>query len=258
MARRDAYWWRFAVTAFCFAVFGLGGLALGLIVFPLVRLSPGGRMRRRARARRLIGFCMRSFIVVMNSLGGISYEFRGRERLGKPGQLIIANHPTLCDVIFLLGMSRNACCVVKHQLFSNWFTALAVSQAGYVKNAPTQSMVEDAATALASGQSMVIFPQGTRGRPGEPLHFHRGAASIAVRAAQFITPVFITCTPVVLTKGQAWYVIPLQRPHFVLEVGEDLPLAAYRESRPAPLAARALNERLLSIYEARFSGSTLH
>ncbi|HPF25791.1 MAG: 1-acyl-sn-glycerol-3-phosphate acyltransferase [Steroidobacteraceae bacterium] len=256
--RGDAWWARLLVTAFCFIMFGLGALVLGLVVFPLFWLLPGGERARRDRARRTLALALRAFVGLMSSLGGISYEIRGAERLGRPGQLVIANHPTLCDVIFLLGFSRDSCSIVKHQLFRNWFTALAVTQSGYVKNEPTDAMVEHASTVLASGQSLIVFPQGTRSRPGEALRFHRGAAAIAIRAAEFITPVFIWCTPVVLGKGQPWYAVPARRPHFVLQIGDDLPVEPFRSGRPGPVAARQLNQHLIELYEARLSGQTLH
>ena len=123
-------------------MFGLGGLVLGLVVFPIYWLLPGGEQARRERARRTVALAMRAFVWLMSSLGGISYEIRGAQRLGRPGQLVIANHPTMCDVIFLLGFSRDSCSIVKHQLFRNAFTALAVSQSGYVKNEPTEAMIE--------------------------------------------------------------------------------------------------------------------
>ena len=256
--RGDAWWGRLLVTAFCFTMFGLGGLVFGLVVFPIYWLLPGGEQARRERARRTVALAMRAFVWLMSSLGGISYEIRGAQRLGRPGQLVIANHPTMCDVIFLLGFSRDSCSIVKHQLFRNAFTALAVSQSGYVKNEPTEAMIEHASNVLKSGQSLIVFPQGTRSRPGEAMRFHRGAAAIGIRAADFITPVFIWCTPVVLGKGQPWYRVPARRPHFVLQIGEDLPLAPFRGERPGPVAARQLNQHLIELYEARISGGPLH
>jgi len=256
--RGDAWWGRLLVTAFCFTMFGLGGLVFGLVVFPIYWLLPGGERARRERARRTVALAMRAFVWLMSSLGGISYEIRGAQRLGRPGQLVIANHPTMCDVIFLLGFSRDSCSIVKHQLFRNAFTALAVSQSGYVKNEPTEAMIEHASNVLKSGQSLIVFPQGTRSRPGEAMRFHRGAAAIGIRAADFITPVFIWCTPVVLGKGQPWYRVPARRPHFVLQIGEDLPLAPFRGERPGPVAARQLNQHLIELYEARISGGPLH
>jgi 1-acyl-sn-glycerol-3-phosphate acyltransferase len=88
-----------------------------------------------------------------------------------------------------------------------------------------------------------MFPEGTRTRPGEPLAFHRGAASVAIQSAVVLTPVFITSDPVFLPKYQPWYRVPRTRPHVCLRVGDDIDLADYR-NLPPPKASRLLNESL--------------
>ncbi|MEX5543399.1 1-acyl-sn-glycerol-3-phosphate acyltransferase, partial [Pseudomonas poae] len=42
---RDAYYWRLFATAASFFLFGLGGLCLRLLVFPLLSCLPGGAAR---------------------------------------------------------------------------------------------------------------------------------------------------------------------------------------------------------------------
>ena len=105
MGDRETYLWRIVVTGACFALFGLGGLVLGLLVLPMLLLLPGDAARRRTRTRRLVQRSFRSFVAVMSALRGLRYRFEGRERLGRPGQLIIANHPTLVDVVFIVAFT---------------------------------------------------------------------------------------------------------------------------------------------------------
>ena len=177
-------------------------------LFPLLRLLPGGKDAYHARARALLRRAFRLFIEFMRCSGVLTYEFRGVARLGNPGQLILANHPSLIDVVFLLGFTPRAGCVVKRELWTNLFTRFAVASAGYVSNSPTDLMIEGAVASLAGGQSLIMFPEGTRTRPSEPLSFHRGAANVAVRAAATVTPVYIRVEPTTLTKAEPWYRIP--------------------------------------------------
>jgi len=247
-ARQDFFIWRWFGTGLSFALFGLFGIVLGSIAWPLSRLFLIPRVRRRALGRRLVQACFRSFIGIMRALGVLSYEFIGRERLGRPGQLIIANHPSLIDVVFLVGFAPAAGCVVKSALWRNPFTAGIVRSAGYVRNWPTDEMIEGASEALRAGQALVMFPEGTRTTPGAPLQFHRGAASVAVRAATALTPVLITVNPTTLTKGLPWYRIPRRRPHFRLEVGADIDFRGFCAEHSLPMAGRALNAALLEHY----------
>lgn len=250
---RDRQLWRLAATALCFAVFGAGCLAFALLVAPASLLLPP-RSRERA-VRGALGRAMRWFARFMRAMGVLTYELEGLERLGRPGQLILANHPTLIDVVFLLGFAPSSNCIVKHELWRNPLTRWSVAAAGYVSNAPTARMIEEAADALRGGQSVIIFPEGTRTVPGRPLQFHRGAAAIAVRAAAVVTPVYIKCSPPTLAKSDPWYRIPERRVHFAVRVGADLDPGPFRRSAPAPLANRAFHEELLRVFSTeRMSG----
>ena len=254
MQERETYLWRIFATGACFTLFGMGGLILGLLVFPAMLLLPGEPARRRARLRSVVQRAFRLFVRVMNGVGVISYEFRGSERLGRPGQLIIANHPTLLDVVFIVAFTPAPCCVVKAAMFSNPFTRSVVRAAGYISNSPTDEMIHGAAEALRSGDALVVFPEGTRTRPGQPLQFHRGAASVAVHAADVLTPVYVRCEPLLLPKFDPWYRVPARRAHYTLEVGENIDLAAYR-GLPPPKASRLLNARLLQHFTERLGTS---
>jgi 1-acyl-sn-glycerol-3-phosphate acyltransferase len=250
-AERMTDWpaWRLLGTAASFALFGLGGIVLGCLVLPLARLVPTGAGRRQRFARWIISRGFRGFIECMRLAGVLSYEFKGRERLGRAGQLIIANHPSLIDVVFLIGFTPVPCCVVKATLWRNPVTGHALASARYIPNQPTDTMIEAAGAALEAGDTLILFPEGTRSVPGEPLQFHRGAAVVALRAAAALTPVHITVNPTTLTKQEPWYRIPGRRPHFALQVGADIDLAHFRGQGPTPIASRALNTHLASLFD---------
>lgn len=250
--RQDAYYWRLVTAGICFCLFGLGALVVGAVLLPLVKIIPAQQERKRKRARAFIQSGLRLFVGLMHRSGGLTYEFRGVERLGRPGQLIVANHPSLIDVVFLLAFTPAAGCVVKQGLWRNPLTRAAVTLAEYIKNDPTAVMIEASAHALGSGQTLIMFPEGTRTTPGRPPVFHRGAANVALRAAAAVTPVYIRCEPTTLTKAEPWYRITRRRPRFTLVVGRDLDLAPYR-SKPLPLASRAFNEYLHAHFQAELS-----
>jgi 1-acyl-sn-glycerol-3-phosphate acyltransferase len=251
--RGDHYHWRWFGTALSYAAFGVCGLLIGITCLPLLAIAPIGERRRRRLGRRMVQGCFRTFVAFMAGLGAMTYEVRGAQRLGRPGQLLLANHPSLIDVVFLIAFTPAAGCVVKAALWRNPFTAGVVRAAGYVRNSPTDEMIHGAAAALEDGQSVIMFPEGTRSTPGQPLAFHRGAAAVALRAARVLTPIVIRVVPLTLTKHEPWYRIPARRPHFSLEVGEDLPLAKFRDGSPAPQASRALNSELLAHFQRLLS-----
>jgi 1-acyl-sn-glycerol-3-phosphate acyltransferase len=242
LSRGDSFYLRFAVTALSFSMFAVGAVIVSLIVLPALCLLPRRPCRRISRA--VLSKGMRVFVALMSGLRGMTYEVRGAERLGKPGQLIVANHPTLLDAVFLIAFTPQVVCVAKHAMFRNPLTRAVVWAAGYVSNELAADMIEQAAGALKSGQCLLMFPEATRSRVGTPLVFQRGAAAVALRSGARVTPVYIDCNPITLTKGEPWYRIPPRRPHFRLIVGEDFDLSDYQRMSSVPVASRAFNEHM--------------
>lgn len=245
--RADAYWWRLPATGLCFLVFGLGGLVLGMLVLPLARLTTFDDTRRQRRSRACVSAALAFFAGFMRGVGVLRYSFDGRERLGRPGQLIIANHPTLIDVVFLLGLLPQANCVVKAALFGNPVTRSALRSTGYITNHTADEMIHTAERALQGGECLIMFPEGTRTTPDTSPRLHRGAANIALRGASVVTPVYIRCIPPTLSKREPWYRIPFRRPHFILQVGADIDPTPYRDA-PLPIGSRKLNDDLTSLF----------
>lgn len=217
--------WRILATGISFSTFGIGGVLLWAFVFPWVRWRyRHDPFQRRQRARRIVQRSFAAFIEWMRLLGVLTYEFQGEEKLRRPGLLVLANHPTLLDVVFLISRLPNADCVVRAGLFTNPFTRGPVEATDYLSNSDGPGLVEDCIRSIRGGSSLVIFPEGTRTRPGRVPELRRGAANIAVRGGVDLTPVSIHCDPPTLGKGLAWYRVPTRRFHVTIRVHDDIPI----------------------------------
>lgn len=214
--------WRVCATALCLFAFGLGGLILRVLVFPLLALAPWTVAKRQHVCRNVIRHAFRLLLWLMSALGVVRYEVRNAQRLHREGLLIVANHPSLIDVVFLIAMTNRANCVVKASLVRNPFIRGPVLATGYVKNDSGAQMVQDCIVSLRAGNNLVIFPEGTRTPPGNTLRLQRGAANIAVRGGFALTPVVIRCEPPPQRKGEKWYRVPARRPRYVIDVREDI------------------------------------
>lgn len=247
-ARRDCYWLRLVATAAAFSLFGLGGLVLRFVLFPPLKLIYRDPDVRKRKARLLIHHAFRAFIGFMHVTGIYTYSFRDEERLRCPGQLVLANHPSLIDVVFLISRIPNANCIVKASLFRNPFMRGAVTTADYIPNDDPERIIELAAQSLQRGESVVLFPEGTRSVPGRPFKFQRGAAYMALRARVQPTLVTIHCNPPMLMKNIPWYSIPLSRPHFQFDVADADNLLQLRDTEESPLAAREITHKLKAFF----------
>jgi 1-acyl-sn-glycerol-3-phosphate acyltransferase len=251
MSQRLDHAWRVAGTGLSFVAFGVGGLLLWALAFPLLNLGVREPLRRRRLARKLIQRSFAFHVELMRVLGVLTYEVRGRDRLQRDGLLVLANHPTLIDVVFLVSLLPNADCVVKSALSRNPFTRGPVRAAGYVCNDDGAALVDDCIAAVRRGGNLVIFPEGTRTRRSAPLQLQRGAANIAVRGRLDVTPVRLSCTPMTLGKGEKWYRVPWRRFHFVVDIQPDLQVAPFIDAaRGEALAARRLTDHLTHYFAA--------
>jgi 1-acyl-sn-glycerol-3-phosphate acyltransferase len=239
--------WRWLGTAFSFLVFGVGGLIMTLIIIPILYCLPGGEPIRARRARRIIQLLFRLFIEMMRVLGVLSYQIEGVEKL-QGASLVLSNHPSLLDVVFLISLVPNANCVVKGKLIRNFFTRAPVTAAGYIMNEEAGDVVDAAKRIIDDGQTLIIFPEGTRTTPDEGIQFKRGAANIAIRTGSEITPVLIYCTPTTLTSGGHWYKVPDHRVHFRILVQDPMEVDLYLKGSAPSRGSRKLNLDLIDYF----------
>ena len=108
-------------------------------------------------------------------------------------------------------------------------------------------MIQACTRSLALGDTLVVFPEGTRSVPGAEPRLHHGAASIALESGRSITPVRITCTPPALMKGIAWYQVPERKMLISVRALEDIDVAPFVELEKElgrPIAVRRLTQEL--------------
>ena len=242
------YLWRLAATGFCFLTFALMGLAFRFAACPLLNIVFRDSRKRELAARRVVQKSFSFFVGLMQSLGCLEYRFEGDvKRLRSESLLICANHPTLIDVVLLMSKIPNATCIVKASLTHSFALKSPVLTSGYISNDSGPELIEACAQALGRNDTLIIFPEGTRSRPGEEPRLKHGAAATAIAALKNITPVVISCTPASLMKGIAWYRIPSRKMFFSIKILPDIGIAPYVEAEASigrPAAVRRLNRTI--------------
>jgi len=232
--------WRLIATAISFALFGLGGLFVAIFVFPLINLLVRDRARRTEIAQSTVHTIWRIYVRIMVVLGGVSYETHGAELLRNDrGTLVIANHPSLLDIVFIMSLMERTQCVVKAGVWNNPFMRGVVTAANYIPNVgDPEKLLDDCVAALKAGNNLVIFPEGSRTPPGRKRKYQRGFARIALRSKAPLRLVTVTCDPPTLLKGEPWYKIPERRPHWTIRVHERIDVEDASEEQA--LAVRRL------------------
>lgn len=238
--------WRLVWTGMAFVFFGIGGLLLTLTAFPLINLLVRDRERRSAYAQRLVHWAFRLHVFYMTTFGVIGVRLVGFDKLERDrGVLVVSNHPSLLDVVLLISGMKRAQCIVKYQIWQNPFMRGVVTAAGYIRNDDdAEKLVDDCVAELAAGNNIIIFPEGSRTVPGQPMKLQRGVANIAIRSGAPIRLVTIDCDPPSLMKGQKWYQIPHVRSQFTITVHGLIEMSRFMGDFSPSVAARRLNAHL--------------
>ena len=243
--------WRQFGTGISFALFGLGGLAMAVTLFPVLHLVYRDPVRRTAAAQRAVHGTWRWFVWVMVSMRVIDFEVEGGDLLqNESGTLVIANHPSLIDVVLIMSLMNRTQCVVKRGVWVNPFMRGVVRTTGYIPNlGDPEKLLGDCVAALQTGNNLVLFPEGSRTIPGEKPRMQRGFANIAIRANVPVRLVAVSCTPPTLLKGEPWYRSPLRRPLFRVRVCERLDMTTFNATGVPSRAARDLSAYVARRFE---------
>lgn len=238
--------WRFFGTGLSFAVFGVGGLILAVFVFPMISLTARDTETRTRRARSLVSRSFRLFLWMMHGLGVFDFDVDPACKdafNAQNGLIIVANHPTLIDVVQLLAEVAHGNCIVKEALFKNPFLGGVVRATNYISNDESEELITHCVEVLKKGETLVIFPEATRTVPGQPMRLRRGAARVALAAGVPMQMVHIRCNPSTLTKAERWYEIPVRRPCLQMSVGDRLDIGVFaRDGEEPSMASRRLTQ----------------
>ncbi len=241
--------WRLIATAISFVLFGVVALALSAWLI-ILSLAPIKQSLKRHCSRYSIMLVSRFYVYCYRVLGVLKVKFENLHLLNQPGALVIANHPTLLDAILLLSVMPRTNLIIKAAVANNPFLSIVVSMAGYIPNNELGiALVKKSAAALKRGETLMIFPEGTRTDLNHGLNFKRSAANIALQANCTILPVLISCEPITLRKHEPWYSIPKTVPLFHLRALRPLQISECIDTtHPRGMQARELNQFLQQLF----------
>jgi glycerol-3-phosphate dehydrogenase (NAD(P)+) len=165
----------------------------------------------------------------------------GREHIPVDGPVILAaNHRSFLDPFVIACMSRRPLYyVAKRELFVNRLTAWFLNSLGAFPIDRGNADVDAMATAreiLQRGDSVLIFPEGTRTRPGTLGTPKRGVGRLALETGAPVIPVAVIGTENV---RRGWRVFPHK-----VAIRAGAPLRFPLVEQPSPQLAQAVTERI--------------
>mgnify|MGYP001822490163 FL=1 len=130
----------------------------------------------------------------------------GREKI-RPGTnyVMVANHLSLLDILVLFRLFRHFKWVSKIENFKVPLIGWNMSMNGYIKlrrgdRESIKEMMAACETTIGEGNSIMMFPEGTRSPTGELRAFKPGAFELALKTRTPVLPIVILGTADALPK----------------------------------------------------------
>jgi 1-acyl-sn-glycerol-3-phosphate acyltransferase len=250
MRLRVPHAFRVLVVAVGYAAFGVFGLLLTFVVVPFTVAGVRGREARIARGQDVVQRWSRRYFEWLHRLRIVRPHWPTQPPAalveGRPA-VVIANHPSLLDVVFLMGALPRITYVAK-EAWVNGPLGSMLRTCGHIGLPAARSPADGAIAlqrmidALEAGRTLLVFPEGTR----SPMHglypFQRGAFEAAIRVGAPIVRLIVGVEPSFLRKHQAWHDVPRSISDFTIR---ELPTI---EPFELPRRGRELVARVESDY----------
>jgi glycerol-3-phosphate dehydrogenase (NAD(P)+) len=172
-----------------------------------------------------------------------------REHIPAEGPVIVAaNHRSFLDPFVIATMARRPMYyVAKQELFGNKLQAWILNALGafpVARGAGDTEMIETAKAILGRGDIVLIFPEGTRTRPGSLGKPKRGVGRLALESGAPVVPVAVIGTEAV---RRGWRI----RPHKV-RIRAGRPLRFPHVEGASPELAGAVTSRIWPCVELQW------
>lgn len=185
------YSYRAFMKLFFYAYFGIGSMILAIFVFPWIRVFVHPKEKFQIAARKFVSSSFRGFINIMRATGTVSLKVSDRNSFKNlHGKVIVANHPSMLDFVFIMSLVPTANCIVRGGL-ANTVLAGVIRQCYIVNSLDFDELCSLCKQTLDEGNNVIIFPEGTRTPRHGSNPYKKGAARIAYFSKCDIQPVLV-------------------------------------------------------------------
>lgn len=170
-------------------------LSASAVLWAIPVLLIGPFLPYRLRFKVILEWWCNVAIWLARHMVGIRYEVTGLENIPDQPGVILANHQSTWETFFLQTIFKPQTQLIKKELlyvpFFGWAFALLKPIA--INRSKARSSLQQlnriGGQRLRSGMWVLVFPEGTRVQPGQPIKFSRGGAALACANNAPIIPV---------------------------------------------------------------------
>lgn len=190
-------------------IFAIGGMIIGMIIIPIVGLFKKDEKKRQICAD-IVRNTWKFFVKLLEKFGTIKLELDG-DFSNIHQKVVVASHPCLLDIVFLISLIPNCVCLAKKAVLKNPCMHHIVKNIYIINDVELEEFLAETDKAINDGFNIVIFPTGTRTLPNEEVKIYKGAAQIAINSNVDIVPITLELDFPLLKKN-----------HFPLSAGNKM------------------------------------
>ena len=171
--------------------FGLGAVLLAIFVFPFIRLFTLHKKDFGIIARAYVSHTFRVFLGNLNICKTSLLKVDDKEAYRNiHGKIIIANHPSLLDFVYIMSLVPNSTCIVRGGL-THTPLRWVIKQAYITNTTDFNDVLVECKKLTDKGCNVIVFPEGTRSPRVGRNNYKKGAARIALYCNCDVLPLFI-------------------------------------------------------------------
>ena len=199
------------LTILFYSALALWTILMGILSLPFI-FFPSKYMRFPAKT------WIKGIFILLEYICGVTHEIRGHKNLTNEPLIIVSKHQSAFETFALYYYLESSFFIHKKQLFyipifgqyllkSNM---VSIDRAGQAK--AMRKMISDVKKKLDHGSTIIIFPEGTRKKPGEKTDYKTGFVGIYNTTKRKLQPV-------ALNSGLSWQkgIKIIKKGHIVIE-----------------------------------------
>lgn len=255
------------IKVFAIVFFGVGAVFLAIFVFPFIRFfSLFSKKDFGIIARSYVSHTFRWFLkglhISKNSIQKVENKDSFKNIFGK---VIIANHPSMLDFVYIMSLVPNSTCIVRGSLTKTPLRGV-INQAYITNTTDFSNVLEECKKLIEKGCNVIIFPEGTRTPRHGKNNYKKGAARIALYCNCDVQPIFIGGSDKFgLGKHDPlWSYNPVEKYLYDFKLLEPININDFNDLSE-PIAAKRLTDKMENVirsfgdlYKNNYNGKTMN
>ena len=165
-------------------------LVLGILFLPYLIIP-------KTNIRKLAILWINGILLNLQIICGITYEINGIQNIPNKAVIIASKHQSTFETLLLFKYIKNSIFIHKRELFFIPIFGLYLKKINMISinraDGPNaiRKMLNKVNAKIKTGNSIIIFPEGTRKKPGEIPNYKTGIAGIYKESEADVLPVAV-------------------------------------------------------------------